>query len=76
MESLQELMASRDSRREMHYEMKNHNVDEVGSSAVPTDYWNMSGKEKFHCTRRLYSVLAVSLLNYDPTQHSSIYDKF
>jgi hypothetical protein len=60
----------------MHYEMKNHDVDEVGTSAVPADYWNLSGKEKFHYTWRLYSVLTVSLLNYDPTQHSSVYDKF
>jgi hypothetical protein len=56
--------------------MKNQDIDEVGSNAVPADYWNLSGKEQFHCTRRLYSVLAVSLLNYDPTQHSSVYDKF
>jgi hypothetical protein len=60
----------------MHCEMKNHDIDEVGTSAVPTDYWNLSVKEKFHCTRRLYSVLVVSLLNYDPMQHSSVYDKF
>jgi hypothetical protein len=60
----------------MHCEMKNHDVDEVGSSAISADYWNLSRKEKFHCIRRLYSVLAVSLLNYDPTQHSSVSDKF
>jgi hypothetical protein len=60
----------------MHCEMKNHDVDEVGISAVPADGWNLSGNEKFYCTPRLYSVLAVSLLNYDPTQHSSVYDKF
>jgi hypothetical protein len=56
--------------------MKKHDVDEVGTSALPADYWNLSGKEKFHCTQRLYSVLAVSFLNYDPTRHSSVYDKF
>jgi hypothetical protein len=60
----------------MHCEMKKHDVDEVGTSAVPVDYWNLSGKEKFHYTRRLYSVLAVSFLNYNPLQHSSVYDKF
>jgi hypothetical protein len=60
----------------MHCEMKNHDVDEVGTSALPAYYWNLSGKEKFHCTRRLYSVLAVSFLNYDPMQHSSVYEKF
>jgi hypothetical protein len=60
----------------MHCKMKKHDVDQVGTSAVPVDYWNLSGKEKFHCTRRLYSVLAVSFLNYDPPQHSSVYDKF
>jgi hypothetical protein len=74
--SLQEPTASWDSRREMNCEMKNHYVDEVGSSAVLADYWNLSGKKKFHCTRRLYSILAVSLLNYNPMLHSSIYDKF
>jgi hypothetical protein len=74
--SLQEPTASRDNRRKMHCEMKNHDVDEVGSSAISADYWNLSRKEKFHCIRRLYSVLAVSLLNYDPTQHSSVSDKF
>jgi hypothetical protein len=56
--------------------MKNHDVDEVASSAVPADYWNLSGKEKFHYTRILYFVLTVSFLNYDPTQHSLVYDKF
>ena len=60
----------------MHYEMKNHNVDKVGSNAVPPDYWNLSKKEKFHYTWRSCFVLAVNLLNYDPTQHSSVYDKF
>jgi hypothetical protein len=74
--SLQEPTALRDSRRETHYKMKNHDIDEVGSNAVPADYWNLSGKEQFHYTRRLYSILAISLLNYDPTQHSSVYDKF
>jgi hypothetical protein len=60
----------------MHCEMKNHDVDEVGSSAVPAYYWNLNGKEKFHCTRRFYSVLVVNLLNYNSMQHSSVYDKF
>jgi hypothetical protein len=39
-------------------------------------HWNLSGKKTFHCTQRLYSVLAVSLLNYDPMQHSSVQGKF
>jgi hypothetical protein len=56
--------------------MKKHDVDEVGTSALLADYWNLSGIEKFHFTRRLYSVLAISFLNYNPTQHSSVYDKF
>ena len=72
----QEPAALRDSRREMHYEMKNHNVDKVGSNAISPDYWNLGGKQKFHQTRRLYSILAVRLLNYDPTRHSLVFDKF
>ena len=72
----QELAASRDRRREMHCEMKNHDVDEVGSSAVSPNYWNLDRKQKFHWTWRLYSVLAIRLLNYDPTRHSLVYDKF
>ena len=60
----------------MHYELKNHDVNEVGSSAIPPNYWNLSGKEKFQCIQRLYYILAISLLNYDPSQHSLVYDKF
>ena len=74
--SLQEPRASTDNRREMHCEMKNHNVNEVGSNVVPPNYWNLSGKEKFHYTQRLYSILTVSLLNFNPMQHSLEYDKF
>ena len=60
----------------MYCEMKNHDVYKVGSSTVSPDYWNLGRKQKFYWTWRLYSVLAVRLLNYDPMRHSSGDDKF
>jgi hypothetical protein len=49
-------------------------IQSPNASSVPslTD----DNHEKTPRSKWLYSVLAVSLLNYDPTQHSYIYDKF
>ena len=43
--SLQESAASRDNKRKMHYKMKNHNVDEVGSNAIPPTIGIWAGRK-------------------------------